>query len=465
MLECGVLTRIEIDGFKTFTEFSLNFVPFQVIVGANASGKSNLFDAIQLLSRLAYQDIPTAVGSLRGEPIELFRREPGGSHCKRITLAAEVLLHPTVQDPWEAREEIRHTRLRYEVSIERKAERGAERLVVSHEQATPLPQSADTWKSREWSKSKRFIRSYCKYGRKVPFLETRRDMNPPQLVIRQDGSGGRTRYATAAQATVLSSITSTDFVHLFALREELLSWKYIQLEPSSLRKPSDVTAPDTLLPDGSNLAKVLARIQNETRTERRPRGILADISADLATLVPTVKGVEVRLDEHERQYRIDIDMKNGEVYSARVASDGTLRVLAFLTMLHDPRHRGLVCFEEPENGVHPGRLKQLVTRLQGLVTDIEGDVIDPTENLSQLILNSHSPVVLAGLAKHQMYFAEMASYIDPSVGTRGSRTIMRAVMPEDQGNLRMESNGKAEQFVTRFEVDKFLSYLRQEDQL
>ncbi len=38
-----VLTRIEIDGFKTFCGFSLDLQPFNVIAGANASGKSNLF--------------------------------------------------------------------------------------------------------------------------------------------------------------------------------------------------------------------------------------------------------------------------------------------------------------------------------------------------------------------------------------------------------------------------------------
>lgn len=39
-----MLTRIEIDGFKTFHNFSLDLSPFLVIVGQNASGKSNLFD-------------------------------------------------------------------------------------------------------------------------------------------------------------------------------------------------------------------------------------------------------------------------------------------------------------------------------------------------------------------------------------------------------------------------------------
>jgi AAA15 family ATPase/GTPase len=48
-----MITQIEIDGFKTFKDFKVELAPFQVIVGANGSGKSNLFDALQLLSRLA----------------------------------------------------------------------------------------------------------------------------------------------------------------------------------------------------------------------------------------------------------------------------------------------------------------------------------------------------------------------------------------------------------------------------
>jgi len=40
-----MITRIEIDGFKTFRNFSLELAPLQVIVGLNGAGKSNLFDA------------------------------------------------------------------------------------------------------------------------------------------------------------------------------------------------------------------------------------------------------------------------------------------------------------------------------------------------------------------------------------------------------------------------------------
>ncbi len=62
-----MLTRIEIDGFKTFENFSLDLDPLTAVVGPNASGKSNLFDGLRFLSLLAQFDIRTAMQGLRGQ--------------------------------------------------------------------------------------------------------------------------------------------------------------------------------------------------------------------------------------------------------------------------------------------------------------------------------------------------------------------------------------------------------------
>ena len=69
-----MITRIEIDGFKSFSNFQMEFTPLTIIAGTNASGKSNLFDALHLLSSLATNDLRTAFTNkgLRGEIKELF---------------------------------------------------------------------------------------------------------------------------------------------------------------------------------------------------------------------------------------------------------------------------------------------------------------------------------------------------------------------------------------------------------
>lgn len=453
-----MLTRIELDGFKTFENFGLDLGPFVVILGPNASGKSNLFDAIRLLSHLAGTDLRTAVKTLRGEPQELFRRQANGSSVTRMAFAVELLLAPEVRDPWGDTVKISHSRVRYEVEIERrKDERGIERLVVAREEAKPILAQADKWQPKKQELSAQFRQLFMKYGRRTPWLTTGESGGKRSFKINQDGRKGRTRPAEAAEATVLSSITSAEFPHLYALREEMRSWRFLQLDPNALRRPSSTTAALELEPDGANLATVLARIQAETATETRPKGDLADIAADLTSLIPGVVGVSIEEDEKNREYRIDIDMRDGFPFSSRVVSDGTLRVLALLTLLHDPKHRGLVCFEEPENGVHPFRLKAMIERLRELVTDPTSDEVDEQEPLSQMLLNSHSPVVLSCLEKDEAMFADMVSVVNPEEDKISRKTRIRPV--KLQGELLPEEN---REYVGRVEVERYLHSVDQE---
>lgn len=449
-----MLTRIEIDGFKMFECFSLDLRPFVVILGPNASGKSNLFDAIRLLSNLADSDLRSAVQEMRGEPTELFRRKPDGEHGTKMAFAVEVLLEPHIRDPWGAQVDINHSRVRYEVEIERRRdEKGIERLIVAREQATPILKRQDLWNQQL---SKAFSAAYVKSSRRTPWLVTEgANGNPRSFKISQDGHQGRTRPAEAAEATVLSGITSVEFPHLYALKVEMQSWRFLQLDPEALRQPSPIFAADDLEPNGGNLAKVLARIQAETATKERPKGALADIAADLSSLIPGVTGLAVTEDEKNRDYRIDVEMRDGPPFSARVISDGTLRVLALLTILHDPKHRSLVCFEEPENGVHPIRLKTMVQRFHELVTDPMDEDFDDSEPLSQLLVNSHSPVVLSSLSlkEGEVMFADTVVSTATN-GHKGShrKTRIRPIRLDD--TLFVEKHADA---ITRHEVDRYLS--------
>lgn len=457
-----MLTRIEISGFKTFENFSIDLAPFVAILGTNAAGKSNLFDAIQLLSNLASQDVSEAIKGMRGEPMELFRRTSSG-RSSRLEFAVEVLLDPGVRDPWGSQVTLGHTRLRYEVVLERREVRpGIERVQVAHESAHPISRTSDKWRDGQ-TPTPAFRKRHLKYSRKKPLLTT--DSQEAGLIfnIHQDGKQGRVRPASAAEATVLSSITNAEFPHLFALREELRNWRLLQLDPALLRRPAPVTADDLLTADGANLAAVLARIKAETFTAERPAGALSDIAADLNALIPGVKSLDAQLDKSASEYRVDLTMRDGLPFSSRVVSDGTLRVLALLTLMHDPQHRGLVCFEEPENGVHPARLKQLVRRLLEMVTRPATFEADDDAPLTQLLLNSHSPVVLSALVgpdlmplSDPVLFADTSSVVDPIVKEVRRHTRLRAVLPSSQGQL-LNADNDAGAFVSHFEVEKLLN--------
>lgn len=468
-----MLTRIEIDGFKTFDNFVLDLQPFTVILGPNAAGKSNLFDAIRLLSRLGtVNDVREATRHLRGDTRELFRLGPEGEPVHLLRLAAEVLLEPVVRDPWGRARDLQHTRLRYEITLERRSDpRGLGRLVVREEKVLPILAKTDPWRRAKTSpvpSSTAFRRQFLKYKRQQPWLSTQDDGEQPMFLLHQDGNAGRRREVPPGAASLLSSITAPDFLHLFALREELRSWRFLQLNPTAMRSPSRPPFEDEILaPDGSNLAAVLARIKAETVSDTRPRGYLPDIVLDLARVIPGIREVDVRgdrkagLDPENREYRVDVAMRDGLLLPSSVISDGTLRVLALFTLLHDPKHRSLVCFEEPENGIHPARLRALIEGLQDLVTD-PSETEAPELPFSQLLINSHSPVVLAALMDQRhardgalpVVFCDLATVVDPQSGSALPRTRMRPVLPKNQGDLLTRSDRC---WVTRFEVDQYLA--------
>lgn len=437
-----MLTRLEIDGFKTFEKLDISFSPFTVILGSNAAGKSNLFDAIKLLSNLATRDVNEALKDMRGEPLELFRQLPSQERVKRIALAAEVLVDPLVRDPWGSEVRLTHTRMRYEVVLERRQlKNGLERVQVAEESVYPIKSKDDRW-AKAHRPGKPFKDAYLKYSRQNPWLTTETLPEGLSFSIHQDGRQGRNRPAFPAgdaQATVLYSITNAEFPHLFALREEMRNWRLLQLDPALLRKPTPATASGALDVDGANLAAVLARLKAETATAERPDGVLSDIAGELANLIPGVVKLDAGLHDASREYRIELTMRDGLPYTSRVISDGTLRVLALLTLLNDPQHRGLVCFEEPENGVHPGRVHQLVRRLNEMVS-MPSDVLPddgPAPPLCQLLLNSHSPVVLSALLEPdergrlrdaEILFADTATVSDPERRELRRKTRLRAVV-------------------------------------
>jgi len=148
-------------------------------------------------------------------------------------------------------------------------------------------------------------------------------------------------------------------------------------------------------------------------------------------------------------------MRESPPLISRVISDGTLRVLALLTLLNDPKHRGLVCFEEPENGIHPQRLKSMIQRLRELVTQVqESESIE--ELLSQLIMNSHSPVVLSSLEveNFEVMFASVVNEIDPTTKTIKRKTIIRPISGSNE--LRDEQTDE-QTYVSLQEVKRYLA--------
>ncbi|HMQ60090.1 MAG TPA: AAA family ATPase [Flavilitoribacter sp.] len=381
-----MITHIKIHGFKTFQNFEMDFTPLTVIAGVNASGKSNLFDCLKLLSRLAETDLKTAFSEQRGNPSELFTQFEESTYAEEIHFVIQMLVSSRIRDNWGGESELKYTRLKYELKIKREInEKGFEDLMVIYEQLENLKHNEDQWvKNNIPAFVRDFWRPQVKSGKRgKPYIETEEKNGIVSIKIPQDGrQGGKATPANAITQTVLSGINSVDFPHAFAAKEEMRSWKFLHLNPEDLREPTrqDVGIRDNVTSSGKNLAAALYRIKlNDPYT-------IKEISRKLNEFLPNFVEVFVENDKANKQFIIKLLGEDGREFSSRVLSEGTLRILALCILDYDYEHQGLLCFEEPENGIHPFRIITMAKLLKDLTIDFK----EKSMPLRQVIVNTHS---------------------------------------------------------------------------
>lgn len=428
-----MITKIKIDGFKSFSNFQMEFAPLTVIAGTNASGKSNLFDAMQLLGRMVEMDLKTAFSEQRGDPSELFTLYEDGTSAQEMSFLVEIMVNGSIKDKFGGEETLKYTRLKYELKIKQvRNDRDVLELVVVEEALNPIRHDDDKWVNVYIPKKElEKWRPKVKTGKRgVAYIDT--ELRDGIVNLRQDGKGGITKKYPLNNITqaIISVVNSVDFPHALAAKEEIRKWYFLQLNPDDLRQPSSYLAKDFLTHSGKNLAAVLHRIGVADPS------LLKDITRRLNALLPGISSVSVVDDKIGKQFVVKIKTSDNREYTSRVLSEGTLRLLTLCVFLYDPYYQGLLCFEEPENGVHPARMKLTAELLVDLVTEFEnnGELLQ-----RQVIVNTHSPVLVGDIFSlkkknvHRIWLSQMVTQIKYINGKkrRIQATKMLPVLTED----------------------------------
>lgn len=363
-----MLREVTISGYKSLQKTRVRMGYFSVIVGRNNVGKSNLFDALQLLSAIAQMPVANAFRPElhRGDPLESFFTDAD----QKISFICDFDLSGTPH-PFNKKEGLRHRELRYEVEV--KFSNGM--LEIVREELTGLP---------------------GKGGKKREYIHTE---DGEACVNRDLVRGGKTRHFPVPSArSVFTIIDDAElYPHLVALASELSSWRFFHFEPEALREASPAMDVFELETDGRGLSGFY-----DTLHKRDPERFGRAQHA-LKRALPEIEEIKV-LDTGDRRRLLALKRHDGKEFTARVLSDGTLRFLAMLAMAYAPQPPGLICFEEPENGVNPARLPFIVDTLRGISQrGIEGGP------RSQIVVNSHSPYLVDELAPDEMLHAFLRS--------------------------------------------------------
>ena len=202
------------------------------------------------------------------------------------------------------------------------------------------------------------------------------------------GSRGRPAPVGRSPLTVVGGTNTFDYPTVLAAKREMSSWRVLHLEPSSMRAPSSRSArPHHVSPSGARLPATLhALVTRDPNMQSEIINRLRHLNSDIEEL--GVYSDEVR---DQLALRARIPGVDNWLYG-RSLSDGTLRYIALVLMLLDVQDRAVLCIEEPENGIHPSRVPNLVDLLRDYAVDVEEPVASDNP-LRQVTVNTHSPEV------------------------------------------------------------------------
>jgi hypothetical protein len=155
----------------------------------------------------------------------------------------------------------------------------------------------------------------------------------------------------------------------------------------------------------------------------------------LLELVDDVRDVYVDRDEKRERLTLMARAMDGTSYPAVALSDGTLRFLALAVLEEDLTATGLICLEEPENGIHPERIPAMLRLLDGIAVDAS-ESVGPDNPLRQIIINTHSPAVVAQVPEDSVVVAELQQAV------RGADRFMAACFSALPGTWRCKGGAQ-----------------------
>ena len=357
-----MITSIHLVNFKNFADETLRVGPFTVIVGANASGKSNIRDAFRFLHGIGRgYTLAEIIGGKYGPGGQLEWAPIRGADDEIIRFGQHAFSLEV-----EAREG-RYSRSNYSIEVSMDKTRpgifqvtreglrsGWMTVYTGHpgENDPVTVQGDDTHLLLRMEKT----RDQKKYGHRV---EVRSDQ-PALTQLREHRKIVKDHKDRAEN-----------------IMKILGNMRFLDLVPDQMRKPA--FPGQTVLGDGGeNLPTVLREICDDS--DRRE--VLAAWTRELTPM--DVQDFEFPADRITGLIQLVFQEANHRKVSAYGASDGTLRFLAMLASLLGSKAGSLYFFEEIDTGIHPARQSLLLELIEG----------QTARNGVQLLTTTHAPDLL-----------------------------------------------------------------------
>ena len=354
------IESIRLKNFRTFKDVELKDIPpYCVFVGANGSGKTTLFSVFNFLKTAMEQNVTSALGELGGGHGLKDVRTRGESGDIEIEVKFRV---PDID-----------RRVTY-------------LLVISEENNRPVV------------KQERLSYRRSSHGLPWRFLDFNKGSGSAVTdevdwqAVKDDKKLHR-ESQTLKSPDILAIKGLSQFEKFPAVvtwGELIENWRVFDFHIQAAKADQQIGGYDEMLDKtGGNLALVMDFLHN-----RHP-DIFNDILGKLPGRIPGVNGVQAKSTEDGRVLLLFEHNAFDAPILARHISDGTMRMLAYLVLLHHPKPHPLLGVEEPENQLHPQLLEELAEEFRQY-----------TNKGGQVFVSTHSPDFLNAARVEEVFWLD-----------------------------------------------------------
>lgn len=345
-----MLKKLYIESFKALSNFEITFTPLTVLIGANATGKSSVLQAIDLLKSLTIMDFSEYLGERkRNWTVDEIRSQFGG---KGFKFKAEFEFNIEEQQRF------------IEWEIEFIAQKSSNNILLKKETITDrvsgrILLAVDGGQITRWNASE---------GENEKF---------PPLTL---SSSAMKVFSTESLSEVNPELASIKNFFLQSDSFELLS-------PEKMRMSSRGET-DSIGLSGEKLAAFIRGLKSEQKQAFiRQLNEFVGFVDDIDTKVKGRPGwIEMSIDERFGENRTRI--------KSEYISDGLLRIIAFTAMASNPKDTGIMLLDEIEDGINPYLAAKLVESLRDITQ----------ETGRQIVVTTHSSVMLDYFDRESIVF-------------------------------------------------------------
>ncbi|MDI6782392.1 MAG: AAA family ATPase, partial [bacterium] len=217
------------------------------------------------------------------------------------------------------------------------------------------------------------------------FIEKSED----HLSLRMEGQAHPTYYDIGLDHSILSlPLYPPHYPHLTAVKREIESWQFFYFEPRERMRAANPTKEVRHI---GMMGEELAAYLHTLKMNEYTKSHFIAIERAVHSIIPTIDRIETRIDEKSGEVELSV-IENSIPIPSRLLSEGTLRILGLLSISGGEDSPSIICFEEPENGVHPQRIAIVAEYLK-----------NASQDNSQIIVTTHSPVLIDMINNDSLY--------------------------------------------------------------